>query len=114
MDSVSRIAPRHRFEARIAIRRQADGQTAVTDGWARDLSESGLGAFVAQELSMGELVTLVVPMTASVKLILPAEVAVSIGTRYGFRFTALSAEQRGQIQVELRNQPVIPFLGDAR
>lgn len=106
--SAARIAPRYQFEARIAIRIQAGDQVTLTGGWARDLSESGLGAFVAQKLSLGELVTLVIPLTKSVKLVVPAQVVVSMGTRYGFRFTALSPEQRALIRSAVQHQPEVP------
>jgi hypothetical protein len=93
-DSVSRIASRHEFDTRIQIRIEAGDQIIVTDGWVRDLSESGLGAFVAQELTVGELVTLEIPLATSTELRVPAKVVRSLGTQYGFQFTALSAEQR--------------------
>jgi len=47
-DSAARISPRHTFGARIRIRLHRDNQKLILQGWARDLSESGLGAFVAE------------------------------------------------------------------
>ena len=107
--SPGRIAPRYQFEARVAIQFRDGDRMAITEGWARDLSESGLGAFVARGLSVGEQVTLVIPLTGSVRLVVPAQVIACVGTRYGFRFTALSAEQRTQIQSALRQEPRIPY-----
>ena len=52
-DSAGRILPRHIFEARIGIRLQRGRQRLALHGWARDLSESGLGAFVAEVLVLG-------------------------------------------------------------
>ena len=78
----------------------------------RDLSESGLGAFVARQLVVGEKVTLTLQIAESVRLVIPAVVSVSVGTRYGFRFLALSAEQRAQIGLAIQQQPAIPFLHD--
>jgi len=104
--SVSRIARRHEFEVRIAIQTQSG---STTEGWARDLSESGLGAFVGRELVVGETVVLTVALTKTQKLVVPAEVVVAEGTRYGFRFLALSAEQRKQIRAAIRHSPVIPY-----
>ena len=108
-DTAGRIAPRHVFEARIHIRIQAGEQNVVTEGWARDMSESGLGAFVAQELTVGELVMLEIPLTSSKKLMILAKVSRSLGTQYGFQFTALSAEQRAHIRLAVKGQPAIPF-----
>jgi PilZ domain len=94
----TRIARRRVFEVRFRIRIQRGQQNFVAEGWARDISERGLGAFVARELMLGELVTLDVPLTRSSKLTVPAKVARCLGTEYGFQFPALSAEQREQIR----------------
>src|SRR6266481_5458136 len=92
--SANRISPRHLFETRIRICLQRDSQRITVEGWARDLSESGLGAFVAQALVLGEFVTLDIPLPDSDKQVIPAKVARALGTEYGFQFTALSAAQR--------------------
>ncbi len=100
-DSAGRISPRHVFERRIRIRLQRGNQKLTLHGWARDLSESGLGAFVAEALVLGELVTLELPLPPCNKPMIPATVARAVGTEYGFQFTALSAEQRTRIQATL-------------
>jgi c-di-GMP-binding flagellar brake protein YcgR len=87
------------LETRIRIRLQRDSQRLTLQGWARDLSESGLGAFVAQALVLGELVTLEIPLPNSDKQVIPAKVARALGTEYGFQFTALSPEQRAQLRM---------------
>ena len=107
--SIDRISPRHVFEARIRIRLERDSRKLSLQGWARNLSESGLGAFVAEALTLGELVTLEVPLPGSEKQVIPARVVRALGTEYGFQFTALSAEQRWQIQAALKGHPVIPY-----
>ena len=112
--SLNRILPRHVFETRIRIRLQRGSQTLTLQGWARDLSESGLGAFVAEALVLGESVTLEIPLPQSGKLVIPAIVARARGTEYGFQFTALSAEQRMQIRATLKGQPAIPYPGTGR
>jgi PilZ domain len=106
--ATARIAPRYQFEARIAVRTQS-GETR--EGWARDISESGLGAFVAREIALGEAVVLTFRLTESVRLILPAQVLSVDGTRYGFRFTALSAEQRADIQTAMRHHSEVGARG---
>jgi hypothetical protein len=106
-----RISPRHLFETRIQIRLQRDSQKLTLQGWVRDLSESGLSAFVAQALVLGEFVTLEIPLPDSDKQVIPARVARSLGTEYGFQFTALSAEQRIRIRAALKGKPAIPYHG---
>jgi len=103
--SAPEISPRHRFEARIDIRLQRGEQKTSLQGWARDLSESGLRAFVADPLEKGESVVLEIPLLDGGKQIIPAKVVRSLGTDYGFEFTALSAAQRSHIQAALRNCP---------
>jgi hypothetical protein len=107
--SANRISPRHVFETRIQIRLQRDSRKLSLQGWARDLSESGLRAFVAEALMLGELVTLEIPLPDSAKQAIPAKVSSALGTAYGFQFTALSAEQRQQIRAALKGHPVIPY-----
>jgi len=109
--SADRMSPRHVFETRIGIRLQRDSQRLTLHGWSRDLSESGLGAFVAQALVLGELVTLEIPLPDSDKQVIPARVARALGTEYGFQFTALSAEQRTRIRATLKGHPAIPYHG---
>jgi PilZ domain-containing protein len=104
-----RILPRYAFEANIRIRLQRHSQNLTLLGWTRDLSESGVAAFVAQGLTLGELVTLEIPLPHSGTQEIPARVARSLGTEYGFQFTALSAEQRRLIQATFKGQAAIPY-----
>ena len=84
------------------------------EGWARDLSESGLGAFVAQALVLGEFVTLEIPLPDSDNQVIPAKVTRTLGTEYGFQFTALSAAQRTRIRATLKGHPSVPFHSTGR
>jgi PilZ domain-containing protein len=108
--SANRISPRHMFETRILIR-ERDGKRLSLPCWVRNLSESGLGAFVAEALTLDELVTLEIPLADSDKLVIPAKVVRVLGTEYGFQFTALSAEQRTVIRAMLKGKPAIPYSG---
>jgi hypothetical protein len=104
----SRIAPRYSFETRIRIRILRAGQSLVVGGWARDISESGIGAFVAEELVPGERVDLEVPFPGDIKLDLPACVSRNLGTQYGLMFTALSSEQRRHVQAAMVGKTPLP------
>jgi hypothetical protein len=108
MTSDHRIAPRFAFESRLLIRFQRGIHRFAVQGWARDLSESGLGAFVAKNLLVGEEVTLQVALGVSVKEGIAAKVTRKLGTQYGFQFTALSPQQRLAIQTAIHAQPAIP------
>jgi hypothetical protein len=107
---VERILPRHEFDARVKIEVVREHKTRLTEGWARDLSENGLGAFVGAELIIGETATLRIPLRNEVELLIPAQVTRRVGTEYGFQFTALSPEQRDQIRSVLRMSKTIPFV----
>jgi hypothetical protein len=107
--SDNRIAIRHVFEARILIRFVRGEQKFSAQGWARDLSESGLAAFVAERLELGEVVTLQLPLGEIGKETIAAKVSRKLGTQYGFQFTALSAKQRRAIQAVLKVQKEIPY-----
>lgn len=106
---VERILPRHEFDARVKVEVMREGKTRVTDGWARDLSENGLGAFVGAELIIGETAKLRIPLHNEEPLLIPAQVTRKVGTEYGFQFTALSPKQRDQIRNVLVMSKVIPF-----
>ena len=101
--------PRFEFEARFQIAVNRAEELLVTEGWARDLSESGIGAFVAALLLVGELVTLTVPLPGGDQLVIPAKVRRNLGTQYGFEFTALSPEQRQQIARVLGASQALPL-----
>ena len=89
----------------------------VSSGTPRDLlyrdgrviSAKVVGAFVAQALVPGELVTLEIPLPGSDKQVIPTKIARALGTEYGFQFTALSAEQRTRIRATLKGHPAIPY-----
>jgi len=57
---------------------------------------------VAENKAIGELVTLQIPVGSLWKEVITAEVSRRVGTQYGFQFTALSAEQRLEIQAALK------------
>jgi len=104
-----RISPRHVFEATIRIRLERDGKKLSLPGWARNLSETGLGGFVAEPLTLGEIVILEIPLAKSAPgdEAIPAKVVRVLGTEFGFQFTALSPEQRRQIRAKLEEGPAI-------
>jgi len=110
LEGVERIVPRYQFEARFKIEIERLGGRLTTEGWARDLSESGLGAFVATELLVGETATLRIPLPDGVELVVPAKVSRSLGTQYGFQFTALSLTQRKEILRMLAQSKPIPYV----
>jgi len=102
------ISPRHRFEARIDIRLQRGTQELNLQDWARDLSESGLHAFVAEPIEKGESVVFELPLSDIDKQVIPAKVVRALGSDYGFEFTALSSEQRSHIQTVQTKCPALP------
>jgi hypothetical protein len=105
----NRIVPRYPFEARFKIRIERPGEILEIEGWARDLSESGLGAFVATPIMVGEQAVLRIPLANGSELVIPCIVARNVGTQYGFQFTALSKEQRRHILRVIAGKKAIPF-----
>lgn len=104
----TRIAHRYPFETRFKIRLLRAAGEQVVGGWARDISESGIGAFVAEELIPEEQIELEVPFPDGVTLTLPARVSRNLGTQYGLMFTALSLQQRKHIQAAIKGKPPLP------
>jgi hypothetical protein len=71
-----------------------DNMKLSPQGWSRDLSDSGLRAFVAEPLIPGESVMLEIPLPDLDKHVIPAKVVRALGTEYGFQFTTLSNANR--------------------
>lgn len=105
---VNRILPRYAYEARIRIGLLRSGDNRFVGGWARDLSESGVGAFVAEEMYLGEEVSLEL-LLGELKAKIPSRITRVLGTQYGFQFIALSAEQRHAIRVAVRGKEPLPI-----
>ena len=79
-----RLAPRQQFEAKISVSR-ADGH--VFNATGRDISETGVGALVFGDLSVGELVLLrFQPPSEETEKLMKAVVRQKLGYRYGFEF----------------------------
>ena len=114
MNSDNRIAARYVFESRIVIRLRRGMQNFAVPGWARDLSESGVGAFVAENLVIGELVAIQMQLGVSEKEVIAARVVRQVGTQYGFQFMSLSSEQRLGIQGAVKGQTAIPYRQPSR
>jgi hypothetical protein len=104
-----RIVPRYPFEVRFKILIERPEGPLETEGWARDLSESGLGAFVATPINLGESATLRIPLSHGREMVIPAKITRIIGTQYGFQFTALSGEQRDEIVRAVAGKKAIAY-----
>ncbi len=102
----SRIAVRYVFEARIRVRVIRDNKEVMLLAWARDISESGLGAFVAESLNLHEDVFLYLPLESCADGI-SARVVRASGSQCGFQFTTLSSTQRREILEAVKAQPIV-------
>ncbi len=102
-----------RFEFRIEfggiVRRY--GKEISFRGWSRDLSESGMGAYVPVELREGEVVDLDLPLESGApKLRVAAKVRRAQGFEYGLEFVTLSATQRAAITSAVAHCGDAPYL----
>lgn len=102
----SRIAVRYVFEARIKIRVIRDDKETMLIAWTRDISESGLGAFVAAPLKLLETVFLYLPLETCRDGISARVVRIS-GSQCGFQFTTLSSSQRSEILEAVKKHPIV-------
>ncbi|HLH07705.1 MAG TPA: PilZ domain-containing protein [Terriglobales bacterium] len=111
MVTPKRISGRYelRFEFTGTVRRF--GKESVFRGWSRDLSESGMGAYVPVELREGELVDLDLPLESDAPALrVAAKVRRSHGSEYGFEFVTLSATQRAAIASAVAHCGDAPYL----
>ena len=87
-----RISGRFEFRIEFSGFVQRYGKEVSFRGWSRDLSESGMGAYIPVELREGEQVNLDLTLEAGApKLRVAAKVRRSQGFEYGFEFVTLSA-----------------------
>ena len=77
-------------------------------GRTRDISETGLGATVPEDLALGDMMELEFKLPESTEpLTLIARVSYRHGFHYGFRFISPTARQIQQIRRSTRDLPVI-------
>jgi len=100
------MSPRHVFETRIGTGLHRDSQRLTLEGWSRNLSESGRGAFVAQALVPGKFVTLEIPLPDSDKQV--------TWRKFAHWEQALSAAQRTRIRATLKGHPSVPYHSTGR
>jgi hypothetical protein len=102
----NRILPRYAFETRSRIRLTQGGDERPVGGRSRNISESGLAAFVAEELKLGQIVTLEIPASKAQRLTISARVARRLGPEYGFQFMTLSGDQRLMLRRAMKGEPL--------
>jgi PilZ domain len=106
-----RISGRFEFRIEFGGVFQRYGKEVSFRGWSRDLSESGMGAYVPLELREGQLVNLDLPLEPGApNLRVAAKVRRAQGFEYGFEFVTLSATQRAAITSAVAHCGDAPFL----
>jgi PilZ domain len=97
--SVQRVAQRYLMDQRLIVRAER-----LFHGRTKDISESGIGATVAGELKMGEVVELEFHLTGSLTPAkLQAEVKYRQGFQYGFHFLNATEELKNGIRQAAKN-----------
>ena len=99
----------YREHARFALDLRLIVRTATRIyGRTRDISESGLGATVPEDLSLGDMMELEFELPeATEPLTIIARVSYRHGFHYGFRFVSPTSRQIQQIRRSTRSLPVI-------
>lgn len=97
--SLPRIFPRYRIDVRVVASVERPGGTDVLRGRSTDISQGGMGATLAGELTPGEMVKMEFSLPFSrTTLHLRAVVRRRNGLHYGLEFHTLSPEQREAIR----------------
>jgi hypothetical protein len=101
--SVPRVEPRYLMDQRLIIRGER-----LLHGRTKDISENGLGATVAGELSIGAVVELEFYLTGSLTPVkIKAEVKYRQGFQYGFHFSNITELEKSGIRQAARSlQPL--------
>jgi len=99
---IAREYTRHLIDIRLIVK-----TTTVLHGRTRNLGEGGLGATVAGDMPLGEIVKLEFHLPEVPQLIqIHAEVRYRQGFQFGFKFINPSAEQVALIHRATRNLPL--------
>src|SRR5262249_11688524 len=98
-----RVEPRYLMDQRLIVR----GDSTL-HGRTKDISENGVGATIAGDLSIGDIVELEFYLTGSLTPVkIKAEVRYRQGFQYGFHFVNITELEKSGIREAARNlQPV--------
>jgi c-di-GMP-binding flagellar brake protein YcgR len=99
---------RHRLESRLLVTEAREGLARAVQGRIRDLSEGGLGCFVAGDLEPGQIVLVEFPLPKSRQdLVLRARVLRHATSHYGFEFLQVSPAVLEEIRAACEDLPAI-------
>jgi hypothetical protein len=94
----TRRFPRFTLDARIQVRMFQEGEFRTCWGHSTEMGQDGIGATLTGTLSVGEIVTLDIPLPLSTYPVkVRAIVRYRQGLRYGFEFLTLNDAQRDTI-----------------
>jgi len=100
-------APREHSRFFIDLRLAVKAETRLY-GRTKDISETGLGATVAGDIKMGDVVELEFKLPGNTEpTLVSAELRYRQGFSYGFRFLNLTKQQREDILRATRYLPVV-------
>ena len=107
MSKASKLTTRQHARFALDLRLIVRTSTRVY-GRTRDISETGLGATVPEDLALGDMMELEFELPESSEPItLIARVSYRHGFHYGFKFVSPTARQIQQIRRSTRDLPVI-------
>ncbi|HYL93750.1 MAG TPA: PilZ domain-containing protein [Alphaproteobacteria bacterium] len=99
--------PREHSRFFIDLRLSVKAETKLY-GRTRDISETGLGATVAGEIKMGDVVELEFKLPGNTDpTVVSAELRYRQGFSYGFRFLNLTKQQREEVRRATRYLPMV-------
>ena len=107
--SVAKPPSRKFGRSLIDLRLVVKDKTTTLHGRSKNLAEGGMGATIAGDIPLGELVEVQfqVPQ-ATEPLVIRAEVRYRQGFQYGFKFLQPTEEQLELIRATVRNLPADP------
>jgi c-di-GMP-binding flagellar brake protein YcgR len=99
---IKRKHPRFLIDLRLVVR-----TTTVLHGRTKNISEGGMAATLAGDISLGEIVELQFQMPESPEpMKISAEVRYRQGSQYGFKFVHITKQQTETIGRVLRRFPI--------
>ncbi len=103
---LARLAARYQLEVPVAVLPRHSSLTEELRGTSTDICELGIGVDLAQELTLGELVSLRFRLPGSQNDLAPrAMVRRHTGAHYGLEFVSIEREQLEEIRFACRTLP---------
>src|SRR5947209_18767784 len=104
-----RSSPRHKINIHLKISARMNGATRVIPGYARDISDSGVAAFIPTQLSVGHTVDIEFSFPGFGQTVSPLAIVPAVNKfQHGLDFLGPEQAARQRLHRHLASTPSVP------